>query len=116
MHQFVQLFELHVLEAVGNNLKPFSSHSLRNRVFKDIVFLFVTEVNRLAIVVKGMRRKLENIFWGTFNINSNIFWVSWNLSDNRFSLQVLIKWKLTKLWRILVSVNDFLMKIFFVIA
>ena len=62
-----------------------------------------------------MCTQLENIFWRTLNINSDILWITWNLSNHRFSLQVLIKWKLTKLWGILVSVHNFLMEIFLVV-
>jgi hypothetical protein len=92
VHHFVQFFEWHVFESIRNNFKAAGSHILSNCFVKDLIFLVLAEVSLLEMIIECFSGKLENIFWGTFNINSNVFWISWNLSNNRFSLQVLIKW------------------------
>lgn len=73
------------------------------------------EVHLLEMIIKSSVRKLENVLWSTFSVNSIMVIISWNLSNNSLSFKVLIEWELGNLSHILVSINNLIVNIFIII-
>jgi hypothetical protein len=73
------------------------------------------EVHLLEMIIKSSVRKLENVLWSTFSVNSIMVIISWNLSNNSLSFEVLIEWELGNLSHILVSINNLIVNIFIII-
>jgi hypothetical protein len=73
------------------------------------------EIHLLEMIIKSSVRKLENVLWSTFSVNSIMVIISWNLSNNSLSFKVLIEWELGNLSHILVSINNLIVNIFIII-
>lgn len=73
------------------------------------------EIHLLEMIIKSSVRKLENVLWSTFSVNSIMVIISWNLSNNSLSFEVLIEWELGNLSHILVSINNLIVNIFIII-
>jgi len=112
---FVELSNWDVFKRVRNNFKTLSSHVVRNGVVEDIIFLVFWELHLLEMIIKSIVRKLENVLWSTFSVNSVVFFVTNDLSNNSLSFEVLVEWELGNFGHVFVSVNNLIVKIFVVI-
>lgn len=86
-----------------------------NYVLKNVQLVILAELHWLHLVVEGLGAQGDHIFWGALDVYSNEVCVTLNLSNNNFSLVRLAEWELNNLWRLLVSVNEILVKVFLVV-
>lgn len=66
-------------------------------------------------MVQGLLADRDDVFGGSFDINSDESCVSLFASDYYFALELLVKWQLTKLWSQPVSVIENLGYVFLVV-
>lgn len=108
----------HLFISKRDNFRSIFGHLFRYNFGNNHILLIFIKHSWLYIIIENIRAISNNIFWSTFNINSDIINFisinSWKGSNNYLSLKSLIEWEVNKLFLMEVSLDEFLLDIFFV--